>query len=140
MSYVDFTVRMKRKPDYWIAFVLLPSIFLVALSYGTFWIQRGAIPARAAFCFISPTMFSTSFADAITSIGDEPAAAYPSAMAPREEPAATLAFSGSSSNMRCANSRVIQLCHSWKGFSLSTRLNRSSILTDSRDSALCHTP
>ena len=33
MSYVDFTVRMKRKPDYWIAFVLLPSIFLVALSY-----------------------------------------------------------------------------------------------------------
>ena len=53
MSYVDFTVRMKRKPDYWIAFVLLPSIFLVALSYGTFWIQRGAIPARAAFCFIS---------------------------------------------------------------------------------------
>ena len=53
MSYVDFTVRMKRKPDYWIAFVLLPSIFLVALSYGTFWIQRGAIPARAAFCFIA---------------------------------------------------------------------------------------
>ena len=53
MSYVDFTVRMKRKPEYWIAFVLLPSIFLVALSYGTFWIQRGAIPARAAFCFIA---------------------------------------------------------------------------------------
>ena len=35
------------------SFVLIPSIFLVALSYGTFWIQRSAVPARAAFCFIA---------------------------------------------------------------------------------------
>ena len=34
-------------------FLIVPSMFLVALSYGTFWIQRGAVPARAAFCFIS---------------------------------------------------------------------------------------
>lgn len=53
MAYVDFVVTLKRKPDYWVSFVLIPSIFLVILSYGTFWIQRSAIPARAAFCFIS---------------------------------------------------------------------------------------
>ena len=53
MSYADFTVKMRRKPEYWMSFVLIPSIFLVALSYGTFWIQRSAVPARAAFCFIA---------------------------------------------------------------------------------------
>jgi hypothetical protein len=53
MSYADFTVKLRRKPDYWMSFVLIPSVFLVALSYGTFWIQRGAVPARAAFCFIA---------------------------------------------------------------------------------------
>jgi len=53
MSYADFTVKMRRKPEYWVSFVLIPSIFLVALSYGTFWIQRSAVPARAAFCFIA---------------------------------------------------------------------------------------
>ena len=35
------------------AAVVAEAHLLVALSYGTFWIQRGAIPARAAFCFIS---------------------------------------------------------------------------------------
>ena len=53
MSYADLTVKIQRKPDYWMSFVLIPSIFLVMLSYGTFWIQRGAVPARAAFCFIA---------------------------------------------------------------------------------------
>ena len=53
MAYVDFVVTLKRKSDYWVSFVLIPSIFLVMLSYGTFWIQRCAVPARAAFCFIS---------------------------------------------------------------------------------------
>ena len=59
MSYVDFTVRMKRKPDYWIAFVLLPSIFLVALSYGTFWINAEPFP-RAPRSPSSPTSRSST--------------------------------------------------------------------------------
>lgn len=52
-SYVDFIIKIKRRPEYWVYFLIVPSMFLVALSYGTFWIQRGAVPARAAFCFIS---------------------------------------------------------------------------------------
>jgi gamma-aminobutyric acid receptor subunit rho len=51
-SYIDFSVTIARKSGYWVTFVLIPSIFLVVMSYGTFWIQRTAMPARATFAFI----------------------------------------------------------------------------------------
>lgn len=52
-SYVDFEIAITRKSQYWLYFLIVPSVFLVFFSYGSFWIQRTAIPTRAAFCFIS---------------------------------------------------------------------------------------
>jgi len=51
-SFIQFEFTMKRAPSYWVTFVIVPSIFLVMLSYGTFYVQRTAAPARAAFCFV----------------------------------------------------------------------------------------
>lgn len=51
-SYIDFGFQLKRIPDYWVTFTIAPSVMLVAMSYGTFWIQRTAMPARATFAFI----------------------------------------------------------------------------------------
>ena len=50
--YVDFEMSIKREPSYWVTFIMVPSILLVFMSYGTFWIQRSIMPARATFAFI----------------------------------------------------------------------------------------
>jgi gamma-aminobutyric acid receptor subunit rho len=51
-STLQFEFEIERASSYWVGFVLAPSIFLVMLSYGTFYIQRTVAPARAAFCFV----------------------------------------------------------------------------------------
>ena len=51
-SFIDFGFQLERIPDYWVTFTVAPSVMLVAMSYGTFWIQRTAMPARATFAFI----------------------------------------------------------------------------------------
>jgi hypothetical protein len=51
-GYIDFVFNLTRVPNYWVAFTVVPSIMLVFMSYGTFWIQRTAMPARATFGFI----------------------------------------------------------------------------------------
>jgi len=51
-SVIRLEFTMKRASNYWVTFVLVPAIFLVMLSYGTFYVQRTAAPARAAFCFV----------------------------------------------------------------------------------------
>ena len=51
-SFVEFEFEMKRASSYWVTFTLVPAVFLVMLSYGTFYVQRTATPARAAFCFV----------------------------------------------------------------------------------------
>ena len=51
-STIKLEFTMKRASSYWVTFVLVPAVFLVMLSYGTFYVQRTATPARAAFCFV----------------------------------------------------------------------------------------
>ena len=36
-TYVDFTFVMDRSSDYWLTFTIGPAVFLVVMSYGTFW-------------------------------------------------------------------------------------------------------
>jgi hypothetical protein len=51
-TYVDLHISMERSHEYWVQFAMVPATFLVVMSYGTFWIQRTAIPARATFAFV----------------------------------------------------------------------------------------
>ena len=75
-TYVDFTFVMDRSSDYWLTFTIGPAVFLVVMSYGTFWIQRAAVPARAAFsfiCFLSIVSLSNGALAKLPSIGADDA-------------------------------------------------------------------
>lgn len=75
-TYVDFVFVIDRSSDYWLTFTIGPSVFLVVMSYGTFWIQRGAVPARAAFsfiCFLSIISLSNGALAKLPSIGADDA-------------------------------------------------------------------
>ena len=51
-----FRIHLQRSSRYWVESIMLPAVLLVVMSYGTIYIQRTAMPARAAFsaiCFLT---------------------------------------------------------------------------------------
>lgn len=47
-----FVIRIKRDVSFYIRAYMLPAIFFVIISYTSFWVAKGAAPARVALCII----------------------------------------------------------------------------------------
>ena len=53
---LSYNIHIERSSRYWVESVILPAMLLVSMSYATVFIQRTAMPARAAFasiCFLT---------------------------------------------------------------------------------------
>ena len=52
-SFINFTFSMERQSDYYMHFVVFPVILMVVISWTSFYIDRGAVPARVTLSMVS---------------------------------------------------------------------------------------
>ena len=64
LSGIQYVLEMKRQPNFYLIFYVLPQVFFVFIAYCAFWVNHAAAPARVALS-ITTILITINFTNGI---------------------------------------------------------------------------